>query len=214
MPRLLDSPLAYPDALAELWMGDHREDLDTLRDHYLRKVAQLDIVREGTHWFTDKLPLNETDLGLIGLLFPESPILHVTRHPLDVVLSVYSNLLTHGYFCAYALESAALHYARIMDLVDHYCSQMTLRYQRVRYEGIVEDQEASIRSVLDFIGEPFDPACLAFHENRRYARTASYAQVTEKLYDRSRYRYRHYLEELAPVIPILQPVIDRLGYVV
>ena len=31
-----------------------------------------------------------------------------------------------------------------------------------------------------------------FHENRRYARTASYAQVTEKLYDRSRFRYRHY----------------------
>jgi hypothetical protein len=195
-------------------MGDHREDLDNLRDHYLRKVAQLDILRPGARWFTDKLPLNETDLGLIGLLFPESPILHVTRHPLDVVLSVYSNLLTHGYFCAYALESAALHYVRIMDLVDHYCSQMTLRYQRVRYEGIVEDQEASIRSVLDFIGEPFDPACLAFHENRRYARTASYAQVTEKLYDRSRYRYRHYLKELAPVIPLLQPVIDRLGYVV
>jgi len=32
--------------------------------------------------------------------------------------------------------------------------------------------------MLDFIGEPFDKSCLAFHENRRNARTASYAQVT------------------------------------
>ncbi len=214
MPRLLDSPLGYPEALAELWMADHREDLDNLRDHYLRKVAQLGVVPEAAAWFTDKMPLNETHLGLIGLLFPRSPLLHVVRHPLDVVLSVYSNLLTHGFYCAYALESAARHYVRVLDLVDHYVGEMSLNYLRVRYEDIVDDQEANIRRVLDFIGEQFDPKCLAFHENRRYARTASYAQVTERLYDRSRYRYRHYLPQLQPVMPILQPVIGRLGYAV
>ncbi len=41
MPRMLDSPLAYPEALAELWMGDQREGLDNLRDYYLQKVRQL-----------------------------------------------------------------------------------------------------------------------------------------------------------------------------
>ena len=51
-------------------------------------------------FFTDKMPLNETHLGLISLLFPNSPIIHVIRHPLDVLLSVYSNHLTHGFFCA------------------------------------------------------------------------------------------------------------------
>jgi tetratricopeptide (TPR) repeat protein len=214
MPRLLESPLGYPEALAELWMGDHREDLDNLRDHYLRRVGELGIVPQGAAWFTDKMPLNETHLGLIHLLFPESPLLHVVRHPLDVVLSVYSNLLTHGFYCAYALESAARHYALVMDLVEQYGREIALNYRRVRYEDMVEDQEASIRQALKFIGEEFDPKCLAFHENRRYARTASYAQVTEKLYDRSRYRYRNYLPQLQPIIPILQPVIERLGYTV
>jgi tetratricopeptide (TPR) repeat protein len=212
MPRLLESPLAYPDALAELWMGDHREDLDDLRDHYLHRVAQLGIVPQAAAWFTDKMPLNETHLGLIHLLFPESPLLHVVRHPLDVVVSVYSNLLTHGFYCAYALESVARHYALVIDLVEHYGREMKLNYLQVRYEDMVDDQERSIRQVLQFIGEEFDPACLAFHENRRYARTASYAQVTEKLYDRSRFRYRNYLPQLQPVIPLLQPVIERLGY--
>jgi hypothetical protein len=36
--------------------------------------------------------------------------------------------------------------------------------------------------------------------------------VTEQLYDRSRYRYRHYLKELEPALAILEPVIKRLGY--
>jgi hypothetical protein len=130
------------------------------------------------------------------------------------VLSVFSNLLTHGYFCAYALETAALHYVRVMDLVEHYERELSLRYRRVRYEDIVDNVDASVRGMLEFIGEPFDAGCLAFHENHRYARTASYAQVAEKLYDRSRYRYRNYLPQLQPVIAMLQPTIERLGYAI
>ena len=57
--------------------------------------------RPGAAWFTDKMPLNETHLGLIALMFPRSPMIHVLRHPLDVVLSVFSNHLTHGFYCAY-----------------------------------------------------------------------------------------------------------------
>lgn len=212
MPRLFDSPLTYPEALAELWMADHREGIEDLRDHYLRKVKQFGIIEPGAAWFTDKMPLNETHLGLISLLFPDAPLIHVLRHPLDVVLSVFANNLTHGFFCAYELETAALHYRLVLDLVEHYRREMTLRYLPVRYEDIVDDQETSVRRMLAFIGEDFDELCLRFHENRRYARTASYAQVTEKLYDRSRFRYRHYLKQLQPAIPILLPVIERLGY--
>jgi Tfp pilus assembly protein PilF len=212
MGRLLNSPLGYPDALAELWMGDRRHGLDDLRDHYLDQVGRLGIVEEGAAWFTDKMPLNETHLGLIALMFPRSPLIHVLRHPLDIVLSTFSNHLTHGFYCSYALESAAHHLALTLDLVEHYRGQLMLRYLAVRYEDIIDDQEAATRRMLDFIGEEFDARCLAFDENRRYARTASYAQVTEKLYDRSRYRYRHYRKQLEPAAAILEPVIARLGY--
>ena len=34
----------------------------------------------------------------------------------------------------------------------------------------------------------------------------------EKLYDRALYRYRNYMDELKSIVPILRPVIDRLGY--
>jgi tetratricopeptide (TPR) repeat protein len=214
MPRMLASPLGYPEALAELWMGDQREGLDNLRDYYLQKVRQLGVLRDGATRFTDKMPLNETHLGLIALLFPEAPLIHVLRHPLDIMVSAFSNAFTHGFYCASDLETAARHYVRVMDLVQHYRGEMTMRYLPIRYEDIVADQEASVRSMLAFIGEDFDKACLTFHKNRRYARTASYAQVTEPLYERSVYRHRHYLKHLEPVLPILQPVIERLGYTV
>jgi len=214
MPRMLNSPLAYPEALAELWMGDQHEGLDNLRDYYLQRVRQLGILTPNATWFTDKMPLNETHLGLIALLFPEAPLIHVLRHPLDIVLSVFSNHLTHGFYCGFELETAARHYVRVMDLVESYRSEMTLRYLPIRYEDIVSDQEPNVRRVLDFIGVEFDQKCLNFTENKRYARTASYAQVTEKLYDDSRYRYRHYRKHLEPVMAILEPVITRLGYTI
>jgi Flp pilus assembly protein TadD len=218
MPRVLGSPLAYPEALAELWMGDRRQGLDTLRDFYLQRARQIGAIdtsgEDQAPWFTDKMPLNEMHLGLIALLFPNSPLVHVRRHPLDVVLSVFSNHLTHGYRCAFDLESIARHYALTADLVEHYRAEMALRYLPVRYEDLVGQQEPTVRRVLDFIGEDYEPRCLRFEENRRYARTASYAQVAEKLYSHSLGRYRNYRAHLEKLLPILGPVIERLGYAV
>jgi len=194
-------------------MADHRDDLELLRDQYLRAVRRAGLPRkQGVRFITDKMPLNETHLGLIALLFPDAPIIHLIRHPLDVVLSVFSNHLTHGFYCAAELETIALHYRLVMDLVAHYRGQMTLRYLPVRYENVVTDPEAEVRRLLDFIGVEFDEACLAFHQNRRYARTASYAQVTEPLYHHAVHRHRHYAAELAPLRDILAEWITRLGY--
>jgi tetratricopeptide (TPR) repeat protein len=212
LPRMFESPASYPEALAELWMGDRRTGLDHVRDYYLQNVADLGILRDGSRLFTDKMPLNETHLGLISLMFPQSPLVHMRRHPLDVMVSVYSNHMTHGFFCAYDLATAARHYALIDQLVRHYRAEMALNFMEIRYEELVQAQEATVRRALGFVGVAFEPACLQFTENRRYARTASYAQVSEPLYDRSIGRYRNYLPFLGPALAQLQEVIDRLGY--
>ncbi|MGB1087647.1 MAG: tetratricopeptide repeat-containing sulfotransferase family protein, partial [Alphaproteobacteria bacterium] len=210
--RMLGAPLAYPEALADLWMGDNQGAAELLRDHYLLKVDQLEIVEDGTDWFTDKMPLNEWQMGLMALLFPESPVVHLQRHPLDQVLSCFSNFLTHGFYCAYDLVTAAQHVALTADLVEHFVDELPLKHKIVRYEDIVSDQETHVRALLEFVDEPFDERCLNFHENKRFARTASYAQVTEPLYTGSRFRYRNYRKQLEPALAVLEPTIRRLGY--
>lgn len=211
-PRWLGSPQQYPEALADLWMGDNLLVLDQFRDYYLDRAEQLEIWEEGARFFTDKMPLNETHLGLIQLVFPHAPIIHVRRHPLDILISNYSNFLTHGFNQAFDAVTIAKHYALIDGLVTHYREQLDLRYLELRYEDLVKDQETHVRKMLEFCGLEFDSKVLSFHENQRYARTASYAQVTEKLYDSSVFRYRHYRKHLDQAAEILKPVIERLGY--
>jgi tetratricopeptide (TPR) repeat protein len=213
-PKMLNSNLAYPECLADLWFGDNQAAPETFRDFYLKKAKYLNIAQTGEHLFTDKMPLNETNLGLIHLVFPEAPVIHLIRHPLDVVLSCFFNDLTHGNNMSYDLKTAAQHYALIRDLLDHYLEQMDINYLPIRYEDIVDEPEPNCRRLLEFAGVDWDPRCLEFHQNPRYARTASYAQVTEKLYTQSRFRYTHYLKHLEEIIPILEPAIRRLGYTV
>jgi hypothetical protein len=126
-------------------------------------------------------------------------------------LSALSDLAVAG--SSYDLTSIARHYVLVSDLVEHYRHEMPLRYLAVPYEDGIDSQEEKVREMLAFLGAPYDARCLNFRENRRYARTASYAQVTEKLYG-SLYRYRAYHGELASVIPILEPITRRLGYAI
>ena len=212
MPRMLGSPMPYPTSLADLWIGDNQAALDDARNWYLNRAEQLGIPESGTAWFTDKMPLNETNMGLISLVFPKSPIVHVLRHPLDVIVSVFSNYLTHGFFCAFQLGTIAKHYVLIFELIQHYRESIQPNYMAVKYEDIIENQEVKVREILSFIGEDFEKECLDFHKNTRYARTASYRQVTEKMYSTSVGRYTHYLDKLEPILDTVRPAIEQLGY--
>ena len=211
MPRLLHAPLTYPEALSELWMGDRAEGLADLRDHYLRRLSRRGIAA-GATYVTDKMPLNETHLGLIGLLFADAPMVHVQRHPLDVVLSVFANQLTHGFACGFDLVSIARHYVLIAGLMDHYRDALDRMPVTLRYENLVARPALELGRVLDAAGLALEPECLQVEANPRYAPTASYAQVSEPLYTRSLDRWRRYRDHLDPVLPILAPLIERLGY--
>ncbi|MDD5329030.1 MAG: sulfotransferase [Sulfuricella sp.] len=211
-PHLCGSAKPYPECLEELGRPGKGRAIEKFRDYYVCNAELRRVIEKGKKRFTDKMPLNEQHMGLIHLTFPSAPIIHLIRHPLDVVLSTFFTDLTHGGNCSYQLETTARHYALTFDLIEHYRRELDLKYLPIRYEEVVAEPERHVRLLLDFVGEPYDENCVAFHNNQRYARTASYAQVSEKLYTSSRFRYRNYRKHLETIIPILMPAIERLGY--
>jgi tetratricopeptide (TPR) repeat protein len=165
----------------------------------------------------DKYPLHMARIATIHRIFPDAKIVFVERHPCDVVLSCFmSNFALSRAMRSFTdLEETALLYDRVFDAWTRAATLLPLDVHRIRYEHMVEDVEGEMRGLLDYLGQPWDASVLdnqASAARRGHIGTASYAQVTEPVYQRSAGRWLRYRDELAPVLPILAPWAERLGY--
>jgi tetratricopeptide (TPR) repeat protein len=152
---------------------------------------------------TDKLPNNFQRLGLIALLFPKARIVHCVRDPLDTCLSCYFQYFEHGQPFAYDLEHLGLYYRDYERLMAHWRAVLPSPILDVPYEALIADQEGWSRKLVDFLGLPWDERCLAFHENERVVRTASFWQVRQPIYASSVGRWHHYGKHLGPLLKAL-----------
>jgi hypothetical protein len=83
----------------------------------------------------------------------------------------------------------------------------------LRYEALVADFEAETHRLCDFLGIAWstDIGDFAKTARRRGVSTLSASQVGKPLYDGSR-QWRRYEAQLQPVLPILQPWVERFSY--
>ena len=165
--------------------------------------------------FVDMNPLNGFKLPVIARLFPEARILIMRRDPRDVVLSCYRiNFVPSPSAFAYSdLEETARHYDALMRLTELCRERLPLAYHEIRYDRLVADFETTVRAFAAFIGLEWTDQFHAFDRTAktRGVRTASATQVRKGLYDGGG-RWRRYQDQLAPVLPILAPWVERFGF--
>ena len=113
------------------------------------------------------------------------------------------------------LEDAARLYDNVMNLWQQYQSVLPLEVHTVRYESLVESIEETVAPVLDFLGVNWDENFKDYAETARQRgkiNTPSYYQVTQPIYTRAIGRWERYRAQMQPILPILQPWIERFGY--
>jgi len=190
---------------AETLAAASRTDPATLGKTYLESVrATLGL----TGRFIDKLPLNAVYAPAILAALPNARVICLRRHPADTVLSNYRQLFATQfpyYNYAYDLAACAQYYVGFDRMIRHFRETLPAdRFREVHYEDVVANIEGETRSLLDFCGLDFEPACIAFHENKAPVATASSAQVREPLYTRSMGRWKRYEAGLGPALDVLE----------
>lgn len=188
--------------------------IDTLRAAYWRRVAAMagDV---GGKTFVDMNPLNGIKLPIIARLFPDARIVVMRRDPRDIVLSCYRINFTPS-TAAWAfsdLEETARHYDALMQLTELCRERLPLAFHDVRYDQLVADFETTVRALATFVGVPWTEDFRTFDRTAqsRGVRTASATQVRRGLFD-GRGQWRRYADELAPVLHILAPWVERYGF--
>ena len=190
----------YPEWVVDMPAAE----LSLLGVHYRQRV--IDPVAAATR-VVDKMPSNFLYLGLVAAALPGARIVHMRRDPLDTCLSCFMQLFSGWQPFSYDLAELGRYYRAYAGLMEHWRSVLPAgRMLEFDYEALVADPEPQIRRLLAHCGLDWDPACLAFHEQRRAVVTASVMQVRQPLYGGSVGRWRRYRDHLQPLIEALGPL--------
>ncbi len=202
-----------PVEFTPLLRADARE-LSALRERYWREVREAGLEVAG-QVFVDKHPLHSLKLPLIARLFPNAKILFAYRDPRDVVLSCFGvGMLNPAmYQLRETLEGRRGRYDATMRLADQAQPLLGLAWQSVHYESLIADFEPQLRAICDFIGLDWVPNLgdFAARAQARERATPSTAQLARGLDSSGIGHWQHYEFALAPVLPTLQPWVQRLG---
>lgn len=165
----------YPARLAELAPEKFAE----MGQQYIDETR---IHRRDAPYFTDKMPNNFRHIGLILSILPNARIIDARRAPMSCCFSGFKQLFAEGQEFSYSLDDIGRYYAGYVDLMNHWKLLYPDSILQVDYEDVVEDLEAQVRRMLDFLGLEFEPACVEFHRTQRSVRTASSEQVRKPIY--------------------------------
>jgi len=210
--RMEQADQKYPADLANLT----RQEADQLRAVYWRLVSHT-LPDLGQRRLVDKNPLNMLCLPMILRLFPDACIVLCVRHPCDVLLSCSMQAFRSPAFRAMcsSLPRLARGYTEAFEQCCGHIEVFKPRVLEWRYESVVADPGVAVVKLGEFLEVPEASSMMDFAANARrkqFIATPSYAQVTQPVSTAAVGRWKNYREQFEPVLPVLQPWLDRFGY--
>ena len=164
--------------------------------------------RAGKLFFVDKHPENFVNAGLIHLILPHAKIIDARRHPLDCCFSIFRNYFPAAPPWAHDLEEIGRYYAAYVELMAHWDNVLPGRVHRVIYEDLVAEPEREVHRLLDYLGLPFEEACLRFYEKEQAIATTSVEQARRPIYEAGIGNSRKFDPWLGPLKKSLGNVLD------
>ncbi|MBN9218871.1 MAG: sulfotransferase [Mesorhizobium sp.] len=194
-------------------VGDLTQALNFLTPDMIGTLAgeHLSYLRErspAAQRIVDKMPHNFELIGLIALMFPNARIIHCRRDAIDNCLSCFVLPFSDMHDYNTDQRILGLYYREYDRLMRHWNEVLPGRIFENRYETLVEDQEAQSRRLIDYLGLPWDDACLRFFDRQGSVTTLSRWQVRQPIYKSSVKRWKNYENEIQPLIEALGDLAD------
>ncbi len=197
--RLLQSLAGAPDeadSVSGLAALDAME-LTEIGNAYLDELHALAPERR---IMTDKMPNNARHIGFIASILPGARVIHCTRDPRDVGLSIYQHRFFGYHPYAHDLADIGWLIGEHHRLMEHWRAVRPLPMIEVALSDWVNDFQETLAKVLAFLGLPYDVACEHFFQTPRTVRTASASQVRQPINSRGLGRWHIYRKQLEPML--------------
>jgi tetratricopeptide (TPR) repeat protein len=192
---------------AEAVAGLEPEQLRSIGEEYLEKTRPFR--QTDRPYFVDKMPGNWTSLALIRVALPNAKIVDARRHPMACGFSNFKQNYATGIGFSYSLRTIGAFYYDYWRYMRWFDEIQPGAVHRVINERLIEDPEGEVRRLLDYVGVPFDPACLDFHKTQRAIRTPSAEQVRRPINREGIDYWRHYEPWLGELEEALGPALEN-----
>ncbi len=210
-------------ALGEMY--DFTSQLRWATDHHCRGTVDAHIVRseamdlatvgagylQGVGWrlgearyFTDKLPSNLLNVGLICEALPQAKILRMVRDPVETCFSNLRELFSDVNPWSYDPLEMAQYHRQSDVLAAHWHRAYPGRILDVDYAALTRTPEAVLQQVASFCGLDYQPGMLEIAQRTRAVATASAVQAREGITALDVPKWYPYRVPLAPMIAALQ----------
>jgi hypothetical protein len=163
-------------------------------------------------FFVDKMPNNWAHVGFIRLILPQAKIVDARRHPLGCCFSNFKQHFARGQPFTYDLNEIGAYYRDYVTWMEHIDATLPGYVHRIFYEAMVDDTEGQARSLIDYIGLPFEDACIRFYETRRAVATASSEQVRRPIFRDGLEQWKRFEGWLDPIKTALGPALDAYPF--
>jgi Sulfotransferase family len=184
------------------------------------------LARRGKKRYCDKNLGTELHTDVLLRVYPEAKFICLHRHPMDVIASGIEacpwGLTNYGFepYAAAAPGNSVVALARYW--VDHTAGILAVeerypeRCHRVRYEDLVEQPDAVIQNVFEFLGLPPSPGiadeCFSADHERFGAGDFKIWNTSRITGDSVGRGWSVPANLVAPTAPMLNALADRLGY--
>lgn len=202
----------YPRHLTKL----SDEDIESLRGLYFECVEQQLGNKIEEKVFIDKMPLYTVYIPVINLLFPNAKFIINIRHPLDVILSNFQQNFTvnNEMSFLFSIDDCAQRYNQVMTFLEDMEEFYKLDSITIKYEDLLNDINSVTNSLFSYlrVSESADVENFHQHAKQKVINTPSSSEVSQPLYQSSKYKWKNYEKYLTPYKEQLSYFIDKYGY--
>lgn len=178
--RVLEAMYAQSAAFLNTDLHGIRFDIDRLSEAFhtegrntipaiLSGLYEQNAAGEGKRRWGEKTPYYVLHMPLILEMFPGARFIHVIRDGRDVLLSLFGRQDDFGVYNSYY---GAKYWEHYVATGQHWGKRLgPERYLEIRYEDLICDPEPTVHRILDFLGEPSDPAVIHFRKSNEPGKT-------------------------------------------
>lgn len=143
--------------------------------------------------FTDKMPLNYQCMGTVHLALPNAKFVHIRRNPIDTALSIWMTYFGQGPSFAYERARIVANYRAYQRSMAYWRGALPAnRLLELDYEDLIARPTDLIPTIIEFLGLPWEDACLHHDKNASAINTPSRWQARQPIYRTSVERWRKY----------------------